>query len=84
MPKYLLLLQAQHYAYTVAFILFFSKIILLYSCCAKEGLVYIAIAALSSRQSSFCFKCTKLNIYIAYNVQSASNAKYIYTYYINL
>jgi len=62
MPKHPLLLQLQHYAKTVAFILSFSKVILLCSRCTKEGLVYVAIAAPSSHQPSFCFKCTSINI----------------------
>jgi len=47
-PKHPLLLQAQHYTKTIAFILSSSEVILLYFYCAKEGLVYIVIAALFS------------------------------------
>jgi len=63
MPKYPLLSQAQRYAYTVAFIILSSEIILLYSYYAKEGLTCIIIAAPSSCQSSFYSKCTQLNTY---------------------
>jgi len=49
MLKYLLLSQAQHYAYIVALILFFSEVILSCSRYAKEGLVCVAIAVPSSR-----------------------------------
>ena len=66
-------------AYLVALILLLSIIIPLYSYCAKKKLVYIIIVALFSCQPSSCFKCTKLNIYSFCNVQSVSNAKYIFT-----
>ena len=36
----------------------------------KNGLVYITITESSSRQSSFCTKCTKLNTYTLYNMRS--------------
>ena len=47
-----------------------------YFCYALTGLVYIIIIALSSRQSSFYAKYTKLNIYLSYNIRLVSNAKY--------
>jgi len=58
MPKHPSLLQTQQHAKTVTFILLSSEVILLCSCCAKEGLVYITIAAPSSHQPSSCSKCT--------------------------
>jgi len=48
MLKYPSLSQTQRHAKTVAFILSFSEVILLYSYYAKEGLIYIAITAPSS------------------------------------
>jgi len=62
MPKHPLLSQTQWRAYTVTFILLFGEVILLYSHCVKEGLVYVAIAALSSRQPSSYSKCTSTNM----------------------
>jgi len=84
MLKYSLLLQTQHYARMVALILSLSKVILLYSYCAKEGLVYVTIAAPSSRQPSFYSKCTQLNIRLSYDVRSISNIEYIYTRLLSL
>ena len=49
MPKHPLLSQAQRYTHTVAFILLSSEVMLSCSRYAKEGLVYVAIAAPSSR-----------------------------------
>ena len=40
-----------------------KKIISLYSCCMKKGLVYIIIIALSSRQPSSSLEYTKVNTY---------------------
>ena len=74
----------QRYTYIVAIILLLSKVILLCSHCAKKRLVYIAIAAPSSRQPSFYFKCTSTNICLSYSVRSVSNVKYIYTYLLSL
>ena len=82
MPKHPLLSQSQHYAKTIAFILLSGEVILLYSYCAKKGLVYITIAALSSCQPSSCFKCTSANMQLSYDVCLVSNTKYIF--YIRL
>jgi hypothetical protein len=41
-------LVSKHYAYIVAVILSLSKIMPIYSCCAKKKLVYIIIIALFS------------------------------------
>jgi len=66
----------QRRARTVALILSLGEIMLsLCSCCAKEGLVYIALASPLSWQPSFCLECTKANVYSSYNVHSISNAK---------
>jgi len=82
MLKYPLLLQAQCYTYTVAFILLSSEVILLYSHCAKKGLVYVVIIALSSYQPSFYSECTSINMQSSYNVCLVSNTKYIFLYFI--
>ena len=84
MPKHPLLLQTQYYTYTVVFILLSSKAISLCSCCAKKGLVYIAIAALFGHQPSSYAECTRLNIRTSYDVCSVSDAKYIYTRLLSL
>ena len=62
----------------VAVILSLSKVILTYSRCADKKLVYIAIAAPFSRQPSFYFKCTSINMRSSYNIRLVSNAKYIF------
>jgi len=82
--KYPLLLQAQQHAYTVAFILLSSEVIPLYSCCSKEGLVYIVIAVLSSYQPSFYSKCTSINIWLSCNICLVFNAKYTFYIYFRL
>ena len=77
MLKHPLLLQTQRHAHIVVLILLFGEVILLYFYCAKEGLIYIIIVAPFSRQPSFYFKCTQLNIHSFYNVWSISNAECI-------
>jgi len=78
MPPVRISLSFTNYCiYTVALILLLSEVILLYSCYFKKVLVYITIAALSSRQSSFYFKCTFINIHSSYNIRSVFNIKYI-------
>jgi len=53
----------QRRARTVTAILSLGEIMpSLYSCCAKEGLVYIALASPLSRQPSSYLECTKLNV----------------------
>jgi len=72
----------QWHTKTIAFILLSGEVILLYSYYTKEGLVYITIAAPSSRQPSFYSKCTQLNTYSSCNVRLVSNIKYtFYIYY---
>ena len=71
----------KHFAYyfkLVAIILLLNKIMSTYLQYIKKGLVYIIIIALFSRQPSFCTKCTKLNIYLLYNIYLVSNAKYTF------
>ena len=70
-------LISEYYAYIVLVIFLFSKIMFIYSRCAKKKLVYIAIIAPSSYQPSFYLKCIKLNIYLSYNVRSVLNAEYL-------
>jgi len=59
-------------------ILLSGEVILLYSYYAKEGLVYITITALSSRQLSSCSECTSVNIRSSYDICSVSDTKYIF------
>ena len=70
-------LVSKRYAYVVATILLLGEIMPLYSCYKEKKLVYIVIAVLFSCQPSFYIKCTKLNIYLSYNIKSVSNAKCI-------
>ena len=62
-------------AYIISVILLLSEIMPIYSRCAKKKLVYIIIIAPFSHQPSFCFKCTKLNIYFFYNIKLVLDAK---------
>jgi len=75
------ILSTIYYARTVALVLLLGEVILLCSCCAKKGLVYVVIAALSSCQPSSYSECTKSNIQSSYNVRSVSNTKYIFYLY---
>jgi len=84
MLKHLSLSQSQCHAYIVAFILSSGEVILLYSRCAKEELVYVVIAALSSRQPSSCSEYTSVNMQSSCNICSVSNAKYIFYIYLRL
>ena len=71
-------------AYAVAVILFFGKIMPSCSCYEEKKLVYIIIAAPFSRQPFFYIKCTKLNIYLSYNIRSVSNTEYIFIFLYNI
>ena len=63
MPKVTSLSSTARRARTVAVVLSLGEIMpSLYSCCAKEGLVYIALASPLSRQPSSYLECTKLNV----------------------
>ena len=70
-------LVSKYCAYIISIILLLSEIMLIYSCCIEKKLVYITIAAPFSRQPSSYIKCTKLNMYLSYNVKLVSNAKYL-------
>ena len=67
----------------VAVILLLGEIMPSYSCYKDKKLVYIIIITLSSYQPSFCIKCTKLNIYLSYNIKLVSKAKYIFIFFSN-
>ena len=67
---------SNYYNRLVITILSLGVIMPSYSYYAKKKLVYVAIAALSSCQPSSYAKCIKLNIWLSYNIQSVSNAKY--------
>ena len=75
--RFLVFKRLTYYFKLVAVILLLGKIMPTYSYYAEKGLVYIIIIALSSRQPSAYTKCTKLNIYLSYNVYLVSNAKCI-------
>ena len=76
--RFLVFKYLAYHSKLIAVIFLFSKIMPSYSCYTEKGLVYIIIITLSSRQPSFCSKCTKLNIYLSYNIYFISNAKCIY------
>ena len=69
-------LASKHCACVVAVILLLSEIMPTYSRYILKGLVCIAIIAPLSCQPFSCTKCTKLNMYLFYDVRSVSNAKY--------
>jgi len=78
MPKVTSLSSTACYTRTITIVLLLGKVILSpYSRYIKEGLVYITLASPLSWQPSFYLECTKVNIYLFYNVRSISNAKYI-------
>ena len=70
------LLASEHCTYIVAVILLLSEIMPSCSCYKDKKLVYIIIVTLFSHQLSFYVECTKLNIYLSYNVILVSNAEY--------
>ena len=61
--------------YIIAVILSLGEIMPSYSCCKEKKLVYIVIIVPFNCQPSFYIKCTKLNIYLSYNIRLVSNAK---------
>ena len=63
-------------ARTVAVILLLGEIMPSCSYCEEKKLVYIIIITPFSHQLSFYVECTKLNIYLSYNVISVSDAEY--------
>ena len=69
-------LVSERCAYTVAVILLLGKIMPSYSCYEEKKLVYIIIIAPSGYQPSFYIKCTKLNIYLFYNIRLVFSTKY--------
>jgi len=84
MPPLRLLSSTIRRAHVVTVILLLGEVILLYSYYVEKGLVYIAIAALSSRQLSSYSKCTSINMQLSCNICLVSNIKYIYTCLISL
>ena len=62
-------------AYIVAVIFLLSEIIPSCSRCEEKKLVYVIIIAPFSRQPSSYIECTKLNIYLSYNIRSVSDAE---------
>ena len=70
--------HAAYYFKLVAIILLLSKIIPTYSYYVGKGLVYIIIIAPLGCQPFFYAKCTKLNMYLFYNIRLVFNAEYIF------
>ena len=64
------LIASKYHTLFIFFIAFNGEIISPCSYYIKKGLVYIIIANLSSRQSSFYSKCTKSNTWALYNMHS--------------
>ena len=60
----------------ITLIISISKVMPSCSYYVEKGLVYIMIAAPSSRQPFSCTKCTKANMRSSYNVRSVSDAEY--------
>ena len=77
-------LASKCHTYIIAVIFLLGEIMPFYSYCEEKKLVYIIIIALFSRQPSSCIKCTKLNIYLSYNVKSVSNTEYIFIFLCNI
>ena len=74
-------LASERRTYAVAVIFLLGKIMPSYSYCDEKKLVYIIIIAPFSRQPSFYFKCTKLNIHLSCNIKLVFNTKYLYLIY---
>ena len=68
---------SKYYTCVIASILSLSNIMPIYSHCVKKGLVYIIIAAPSSRQPLSYAKYTKANMRSSCDICSISNAKYM-------
>ena len=77
-------LASKRCAYAVAVILSLGEIMPSYSHYKEKKLVYIIIITPSSRQPSFYFKYTKLNIHLSYNIKLISNTKYIFISFYNI
>ena len=77
-------LASKRHTYIIKVILLLSEIIPSYSCYKEKKLVYIIIVALFSRQPSFYFKYTKLNIYLSCNIRSVSDTKCIFISLYNI
>ena len=71
-------LAFKHRALLILIIISLSEIMPLCFCYIKKKLLYITIAALSSHQPSFYFKCIKVNIRSLCNIHSISNAEYAF------
>ena len=67
---------SKRYAYIVAIILLFGKIMPTYFYCVLKGLICITIIALLGCQPSSYTKYTKLNIRLSCDVRSVFNTKY--------
>ena len=72
------LLVSVRYAVLVALILSIGKVMPSCSYYVEKGLVYIMIAAPSSRQPLSYAKCIKLNMCVSCNVCFVLSAKYMY------
>ena len=77
-------LASKCHTYIIAVIFSLGEIMPSCSYCEEKKLVYIIIAAPSSRQPSFCIKYTKSNIRSSYNIKLVSNTKYIFIFFCNI
>ena len=64
------------YTLLILIIILLGKIMPSCSRYAEKKLLYIIIAAPSSRQPSSYFKCTKVNMQLSYNIHSMFNIEY--------
>ena len=77
-------LASKHRTYIVVMILLFSEIMPIYSYYTKKKLIYVIIIAPFSYQPSFYSKCTKLNMRLSYDIQSASDIEYVFLFILSL
>ena len=71
-------LASKCYTYIITTILLLGKVMLLYFHYKEKKLIYITIIVLFSCQLSSYVKCTKLNIYLSYNIKLIFNTKYAF------
>ena len=71
-------LVSKYYAHIVAVIFLLSEIMPTCSRYILKGFVYIIIIALLGRQSFFCTKYIKLNMYLSCNIRLVFNTKCIF------
>ena len=71
-------LASKRHAYVIVVTFSLSEIMPTSFYCVLKGLVYIVIVAPLSCQPFSCVKCTKLNIYLFYDIKLVFNTKYMF------